>query len=753
MLGSADKAHKQWAGQHDAAVQRIDVMLGAGAELEFTTKQLTALTVGRLTAGGNGAAGIPPSSIHAMLPQSVLALLQEMNTGLPVKSTILQSTLPDAVSLCEARIKLMLKDGVKVSLYIDGGSNHLAYGRKVMAVCASSLEWNYDLLLDVQILEAHETGRTNADQIHAICSKYDILKKNVWYICADNASVNTVMVDKLNKEGFCVTFARCLPHCASLAVSAFLDPIDANYKFSSHLRMLRGFLNAGGGFGKHKRLAIEYGLSISSIDFTDTRWASLVKAICYLVNKQPLSDLATAREMLQELADEGDAEAGAAVLEADKQLLPYNVIFHFVESVAEGEARQMAKKMADGDAPLEDKDLVKNRRQLLTFFSDLTSFTAAQLVDIFFGGNKDDGVESLSTIMTISQGRHVYDNKLNSRITGEVPHAASAAKAMLNLLRSTYCSAAATQLEKDQVVYKVAKVKEELLVRLKRQTEAIIETSREAKEMLSGGDWDEEMFEEKALVFQGQQEAKYPAILDHVLDTLGKAAKNVHDAAGAEKLRECVEGLEVSQHFDINKKPPIIDADEDILRYLGCSDHPLAGRDDLITAWQAYVSTWKKPPPPPAVLGEKPLKAVPPCAVFAYWKERSESDDAGTRRLGALAMRAFSRPVSAACCERIFSYLEKMDDSDRRTMKKATLRSLLFLRGNWRVMDDLAREHHAERLRAELAGKKRKKMDHAVRAAQQAGAAGCAAAGGGAGQKQQEMADDEEVDDVLARYF
>jgi len=107
------------------------------------------------------------------------------------------------------------------------------------------------------------------------------------------------------------------------------------------------------------------------------------------------------------------------------------------------------------------------------------------------------------------------------------------------------------------VAAKVAKVREELLLRLQRQTEAILETSREAKEMLAGGDWDDAAFEEAAVVFQDQQGAKYPAILDHVLDTLARAAKKVHKAAGAEKLQECVEGLEASQRFDINKKPPL----------------------------------------------------------------------------------------------------------------------------------------------------------------------------------------------------
>lgn len=72
--------------------------------------------------------------------------------------------------------------GVKLTLYIDGGKSHLAYGRKVMVVCASSLEWEHDILLDVLILEGHESGETNADQIEALCEKYSIDKLDVWYV-------------------------------------------------------------------------------------------------------------------------------------------------------------------------------------------------------------------------------------------------------------------------------------------------------------------------------------------------------------------------------------------------------------------------------------------------------------------------------------------------------------------------------------------------------------------------------------------
>ena len=58
-------------------------------------------------------------------------------------------------------------------------------------------------------------------------------------------------------------------------------------------------------------------------------------------------------------------------------------------------------------------------------------------------------------------------------------------------------------------------------------------------------------------------------------------------------------------------------------------------------------------------------------------------------------MRVCSRPTSSACCERIFSYLEHMDSSDRSNMSKDLLRDLLFLRGNHVTVRDLVDEASA----------------------------------------------------------
>jgi hypothetical protein len=301
-----------------------------------------------------------------------------------------------------------------------------------MVVCASSPEAEFDLLLDVKVLEAHETAVTNAQQIEDLCALYEIKKVDVWYVCADNAAVNPAAVDILNQRGFRIRFSRCLPHSLNLVVKTTMDELDSTFKISSNLKTLRSFLNAGGGSAK-KLLALEYGIVASSVDFADTRWASLVKAILYVANEQSPASLDKARTRLVALAEAGDAVAGAAVAELDKAELVGNAIYAFVEGVAE---KELAKLQKDSDDV--EQNLKKSRKDLLNFFGDLTVFGALQAVDILFGGSKEEGVESLKTIMAITQGDANYANKLTSRTTGVVPHAAQAARALMVMLSNLH---------------------------------------------------------------------------------------------------------------------------------------------------------------------------------------------------------------------------------------------------------------------------------------------------------------------------
>jgi hypothetical protein len=411
----------------------------------------------------------------------------------------------------------------------------------------------------------------------------------------------------------------------------------------------------------------------------------------------------------------------------------FNACFHYVEAIAEEELQKIVKESQDNDDPLGEKHLVQNRKDLLAFFSNLTIFAAVQLIEILLGGNVEHGVESISSIMIISQGRADYDNKMDSRITGEVPHAALASRALMNMFASLYTNSKDLE-DKANVDAAKASIRLELESRLKTQTETLITVSRDSEERMyprqEAGVWhdNEFIFDEKGVCvdfetkdvpkFRTAQTALYPAVLDHVMSTLDVALEAVADAAGLEKLEECVASLEVSQHFNINIQPPTLGLDSAILEHLGSPENlSFAMRGELLAAWKAYVGAWKAPklppPPPNPPKGYKAPKALPPRDVFAYWKAFADTDNPGRKLLGTLAMQSFSRPISSACCERIFSYLEKMDDSDRRNTKKGTLRRLLFLRGNWRVLHQIVEEEHAARVSADMARRKRRQRERA----------------------------------------
>lgn len=195
--------------QEESGQKHIDDMHGGAGSGGMTlddrvlmedSKKFEALLVGSLIAGGRGAASIPPSSIHELLNKDALNVLQyDLKAGIPSTRHIIDHTLPDAIMIVENRLTNLLKD-TPISLYIDGGTaSNLAMGRKVVVICASSMKWKENLLLDVLVIETHETGIIQKDQIIEVVNKYKKSPKNVHYICADNASPNKVTVDLLNQ--------------------------------------------------------------------------------------------------------------------------------------------------------------------------------------------------------------------------------------------------------------------------------------------------------------------------------------------------------------------------------------------------------------------------------------------------------------------------------------------------------------------------------------------------------------------------
>ena len=124
--------------------------------------------------------------------------------------------------------------------------------------------------------------------------------------------MNFATVTALNLIGFSIVYARCFPHCLSLIIVAFLTVFSVQFKFDTHLREIRSFVKAGGGSSR-RALFKEWALSLSRMDFADTRWDSLLLATIYLVSKQSKYEVSVADKRLQRKADGGDESAAAAV--------------------------------------------------------------------------------------------------------------------------------------------------------------------------------------------------------------------------------------------------------------------------------------------------------------------------------------------------------------------------------------------------------------------------------------------------------
>ena len=434
-------------------------------------KTTEALIVGSLAAGGDGAAGIPPSSIPELMNKDLLDLIRnDLKAGMPSKTTILTQTLANSISILRGRIKPLVKD-TKLSIFIDGGSAYnLADSRKVVVICASSMKWKDNLLLDVSVYEAHENSDIQSEQIQKVCEMYEILPRNIQYLCADNASPNKATVDLLNglDKGFNILYARCLPHCLNLVVKSFLSVMDSTFKMSSHLKMARGFLTAGGGVAR-KLLAVEFAISVSGLDVVDTRWASLVYAICTAANIPSPASMEKATKRLQELADGGDATAKAALDDKPPDREVFYVLYDLFESVTEAELADKNLKASDDVTGSAEVTLSAARAKLLKYYAQPQYFLAFQVINILFGGDSDQKTEKLKTVLTITQGNPHFASKLTSKESGVVPDCVTATKNLLNSITSLHYSwAAIDKVEEDFAKEKTRGESTALISRLQR---------------------------------------------------------------------------------------------------------------------------------------------------------------------------------------------------------------------------------------------------------------------------------------------
>jgi hypothetical protein len=596
-------------------------------------KTTEALIVGLLAAGGDDASGIPSSSIPALMNKDLLDLIRnDLQAGLPSKTTILTQTLVKSISIVKGRIKTLVKD-TPISLYIDGGSAYnLADSRKVIVICASSMKWKDYLVLDVSVHDTHENSEIQTELIEKLCETYDILPRNIHYICADNASLNKATVEKLNRldKGFNISYARCLPHCLNLVVNSFLTVMDSTFKMSSHLKLARRFLTAGGGVAR-KLLAVEFAISVSGLDVVDTRWASVVYAICNAANVPSLASKEKATKRLQELADRGDVTAKAALEDTPPEREVFYILYDLFESVSEAE---IAGKYLNASFELGGAEfsLSAARAKLLKYYAQPQNFLAFQVINIFFNGDSDKKIEKLKTVMSITQGNPNFVSKMTSKESGVVPDCVHATKHLITRITSLHYPWAAIDKEeadyakerekgvesslltkKRNVMNSRARIRERLDAKMKRICDVTIAYYKHINAGIK--DQSKPFDEVVAAAWREAELNTYNNITVHkLLKAVHQSVKAVVDAEGLVKTMECLRGLELSQVFDVNKRPKdASDDDETLLKHIGGTEHEHA--DHLLEQWRAYVTDWTQP------------KQLSPMQVYQYWE--SKTDDSG----------------------------------------------------------------------------------------------------------------------------
>ena len=173
--------------------------------------------------------------------------------------------------------------------------------------------------------------------------------------------------------------------------------------------------------------------------------------------------------------------------------------------------------------------------------------------------------------------------------------------------------------------------------------------------------------------------------------TLSAAMTRVDECAGIDKARACIAELSRSERFMLNKCPPELPNDNaEACIFLGFpSTLPIAQVTRLRTAWGAHRSNWIAQWGKPRTDGKKASDLTLRDASL-YWKSLLE--DNHMKDLAATARDELLRPFSSAVCERVFSYLTQLDSAQRRRMKPALLRDLLFIRANWHIVEELLRE-------------------------------------------------------------
>lgn len=649
--------------------KRRQVDLGeAGMAREASVKRgklATELVVGSFLAGGEGAAGVPYTAVPKLLDEHTLRLISYMRSGVPSAPTIAHTTAPTLVSSVKEYIKPFLT-GNKFALAIDGGSCSLAGGAKVIAVTAVSPALPHDMLLGVHLLLRHEDADKQASILRGLCEEYGFQVKDVPFLAADNAAVNTKTCKLLEEGGWHIQHARCLPHCLNLVIVTFVAEFDALFAMSTNLRDIRAFIKAGGATSR-RAVLVEWGLTLSRVDFADTRWEGFVKAVCYMMTMQSKSELAAARRRLAELAEEGDTTATDALEDPGVPQMHWNAFYEAIESM----------DVEDRGSSSDIGGATTRRDAILQYNANIINFGAFMVLSKVLGGvpalfrmiqgsaqwttrvaedaaSRTTAVEAVQEL--VDELRRLQSPVVRQALVAEVADAARAQQAEMMRRAVEYREATGAQVT-------AATVRERFL------------DPRHAQPMIARN-------HKPNTGVQAALEANVASLTAALNTALISAATAVAKCRGLEKLEESLAALKLRQRFALVGDPEPLTAAGTCHAFFGLPkpDHSLESR--LSSQWHRHTSALAR------VSNEDRAKLEHPQQVYEYWRRQ----EATMPELSSVALTHWVRPISSASVERVFSTLTNMDDAQRQRMTGATLTSMLFLRANWRIMHTMKRD-------------------------------------------------------------
>jgi hypothetical protein len=612
--------------------------------------------------------------------------------------------LSRAVALVQEEIKTILA-GKSFAMAIDGGSSRLVDGARATAICAVGPLLPFDILMHMDVRPVHESAKSQAAACEGSRKLYDVPKENILFLVGNNSSINKATVTELLGQPYewDVEHINCLPHCLNLALVSFLEPFEDRFQIAQFMRGLRSFLIKGGSSARNS-LARQRAATLSRIGFGETRWDGFLRAVIYMTRVECKYELAAARESLARAARAGVEGAAEGLKERDGPQCVFDAYYEVVEHILEDlPAFDNGAELAPGD-------------WLLTYMADVSNYAAFQLVSKFMDG--------LPSLFKLIQGGSQWAARLMDDEANVLPIAVDGIRGLLSSLRGLEADGS----EEETIDEVMAECERHQLEMDARAVECNQQPQLEGAAL------------EARLQLHADNRAAARAQL---VATMAAARARLTKAAALPKLEEALAAQDVRARFDISVEPPNLPpvgpTNAAMYEFLGVPARlrSVTYAAHLRQQWAAHQAVWRTRPVPTAT--------VPPATVAAYYQALAQplEPTGGAPELGALGLRHWSRPVSFASPERVYSDLTQLDNADNQQgMKGDVLRDTLFLRANWRVMELLKDRVVNRALAAEIeaagiggggtarAQVKRARYEDAARAAV---AAAMGAAGGAGG--------------------